>query len=222
MRRLPPYAKDGLGILGYLLLLGSLYRFDWMTMFQPLPLGSVFGGAVILTLSRWKKGTSLYVLWEDARRNAFLAGLMTGLLQLLSLMSATGDDPITTHSLAHQLIPVLYGSFFVLPWGTQRHLSDSDDEDDLMPQTDSRGKSKQNTQERTTILQMTPQHPFFKEHGFTPRECHVAMKILGDTSNREIAESLYISETTVKKHIQNMFRKCGAIDRRSFRKLFME
>lgn len=52
--------------------------------------------------------------------------------------------------------------------------------------------------------------------GFSPRECHVALKIVEGISNKEIAEQLFISETTVKKHIQNMFRKCGANDRREF------
>ncbi len=64
-------------------------------------------------------------------------------------------------------------------------------------------------------------HTILSRQGFTPRECHVAQKLLEDAPNRTIAESLYISESTVKKHIQNLFRKCGATDRRAFRKLFL-
>jgi DNA-binding CsgD family transcriptional regulator len=64
-------------------------------------------------------------------------------------------------------------------------------------------------------------HRILSQQGFTPRECHVAQKLLEDVPNKAIAESLYISESTVKKHIQNLFRKCGATDRRAFRKLFL-
>ncbi len=64
-------------------------------------------------------------------------------------------------------------------------------------------------------------HRILVRQGLTERECHVALKLIGDVPNRDIAESLYISETTVKKHIQNLFRKCGATDRRVFRQLFL-
>ncbi len=64
-------------------------------------------------------------------------------------------------------------------------------------------------------------HRILTGQGFTERECHVALKLIGDVPNREIAESLYITETTVKKHIQNLFRKCGATDRRVFRQQFL-
>ena len=57
-------------------------------------------------------------------------------------------------------------------------------------------------------------------HGFSPREIHVALKIIENCSNKSIASQLFISEATVKKHIQNMFRKCGAEDRAAFIELF--
>lgn len=41
----------------------------------------------------------------------------------------------------------------------------------------------------------------------TRRERQVAELIAKDLSNREIAEELYISEATVKKHVSNIFEK---------------
>lgn len=81
----------------------------------------------------------------------------------------------------------------------------------------------ENAVEVTGVIRVDTEtaHRILIRQGLTERECHVALKLIGDVPNREIAESLYISETTVKKHIQNLFRKCGATDRRMFRQLFL-
>ncbi|MBR1741226.1 MAG: helix-turn-helix transcriptional regulator [Lachnospiraceae bacterium] len=45
--------------------------------------------------------------------------------------------------------------------------------------------------------------------GLTKRETEVALLIQKDFSNAEIAAELFISETTVKKHVTNIFGKAG-------------
>lgn len=51
----------------------------------------------------------------------------------------------------------------------------------------------------------------FQQMGLTRRECEIAILVCQGMSNGEIAESLCISEATVKKHISNIFEKldCG-------------
>lgn len=46
-----------------------------------------------------------------------------------------------------------------------------------------------------------------KAAGLTKRETEIALLICRGYSNREIAEDLIISETTVKKHVSNIFEK---------------
>lgn len=49
--------------------------------------------------------------------------------------------------------------------------------------------------------------------GLTPREAEVLCLIAGGSSNAEIAGQLFISEATVKTHINNLFAKAGLRDR---------
>jgi DNA-binding NarL/FixJ family response regulator len=55
--------------------------------------------------------------------------------------------------------------------------------------------------------QLPPEFPL------TPREAQVLRHVAYGLSNREIATSLRISIETVKEHVQNILRKCGAVDR---------
>ena len=54
----------------------------------------------------------------------------------------------------------------------------------------------------------------------TPREREIIELILHGETNRVIAEKLFISESTVKKHINNVFRKLGITNRWGLLKLF--
>lgn len=57
----------------------------------------------------------------------------------------------------------------------------------------------------------------FLQAGLTKRESEVAILIIKHMSNAEIANELYISETTVKKHISNIFSKLNISKREQIR-----
>ncbi|NTV78729.1 MAG: helix-turn-helix transcriptional regulator [Clostridiales bacterium] len=50
-------------------------------------------------------------------------------------------------------------------------------------------------------------YAFFREAGLTKREAEIARLARNGLSNREIAEEMYIAETTVKKHMSHIFEK---------------
>jgi DNA-binding CsgD family transcriptional regulator len=52
-----------------------------------------------------------------------------------------------------------------------------------------------------------------EEYGLSFREREIAELILKGLTNRQIAEQLYISESTVKKHINNFFKKLSICSR---------
>jgi DNA-binding CsgD family transcriptional regulator len=56
-------------------------------------------------------------------------------------------------------------------------------------------------------------------YGLTVRECAIAKEIIEGKTNKEIAQVLYIAESTVKKHIQNMYKKIGCDNRQEFMKV---
>src|SRR5690606_27706536 len=51
------------------------------------------------------------------------------------------------------------------------------------------------------------------EWGLTPREIEVLRLIAAGCSNREIAETLYLSPATAKRHVTNILAKLGAVSR---------
>ncbi len=53
----------------------------------------------------------------------------------------------------------------------------------------------------------------FDDAGLTGREREVLAELASGKSNRDIAESLFITERTVKKHLANLFRKTGTTNR---------
>jgi DNA-binding NarL/FixJ family response regulator len=55
--------------------------------------------------------------------------------------------------------------------------------------------------------------PADAENDLTPREAEVLRLIAGGQSNREIARTLFVSEATVKTHVNRIFAKTGSRDR---------
>ena len=55
----------------------------------------------------------------------------------------------------------------------------------------------------------------FGQEELTPSERKILQKIVGGSSNKEIAFDLNVSENTVKTHVKNVFEKLGVSDRTS-------
>jgi DNA-binding CsgD family transcriptional regulator len=59
-------------------------------------------------------------------------------------------------------------------------------------------------------------------NSFTKREKEIANALVDGLSNKEIAESLFISENTVKTHLQNLFSKLNVTSRMQALKKLLE
>lgn len=58
------------------------------------------------------------------------------------------------------------------------------------------------------------------KHELTPRETNILELLSQGTTDREIAETLFISEHTVKKHVQNILRKLHVSNRTAAASLY--
>ncbi len=69
------------------------------------------------------------------------------------------------------------------------------------------------------LLRYVQQHPDQASlnmeaiRGLTPREMEILKLIAEGNTNQQIAEKYYLSPTTVKTHVQNIFHKLGVSDR---------
>lgn len=198
-----------IGLLLYLAALFLLFRLDWRALFQPRQLLLVALGMGILTASQFEKGFTRADILASLRWNAVLAGFLTTLVSVLSSPDARLSD-IGTLRFSQHLLPLLYGSIFHLLLGIP-----------------SVGKPRSTPEEEhgTLLRELAyteTAERVFNAFSLTRRERHVAQKLLQDLSNKEIAADLYISEATVKKHIQNIYQKFGAGNRASFLRIYYD
>jgi DNA-binding CsgD family transcriptional regulator len=195
--------KKALGLICYIIVLGLLFRLDFRLLFQPKPFLSVVIGMLLLTACQYRKGMT----WEDViatlRWNLILAGFLTTLISFFSpgygRFSELGNLRET-----ELLLPLLYGSMLYLLLG-------------VLPGDESKQKAERGSPQPRALTSTETAEKVCRAFALTKRECHVAQKMLTDMSNKEIAADLYISEATVKKHIQNIYQKFGVSDRVSFR-----
>jgi DNA-binding NarL/FixJ family response regulator len=64
----------------------------------------------------------------------------------------------------------------------------------------------------TAAAEVQPSEPALPD-GLTPREAEVLTLVAAGLSNSEIAERLYVNESTIKSHINHLFAKTGVRDR---------
>ncbi|MDI6688903.1 MAG: response regulator transcription factor [Actinomycetota bacterium] len=62
-------------------------------------------------------------------------------------------------------------------------------------------------------VEMIEDHPIYNKFHFTPKELEVLKYLLQGYSNREIAQKLFISPSTVKFHLRKIYRKTGTENR---------
>lgn len=200
------------GLVCYLALLGMLYGFDWLQLLEPKSLLAILLGTVILTASQYRKGSSKADMAASLKWNLLFAGFLTTLLSVLSAMSSPNITSMTGRKLAGHLLPIVYSSILYLV--SMVFYKDEKKETGALPYPVS-------VVDHSHLLDAAVAERVFKAYALTGRECHVALKLLEDTPNKEIAQQLYITEATVKKHVQNIYQKFQVSDRNSFRKSYL-
>ena len=113
-------------------------------------------------------------------------------------------------ALAVGIRPILYGLLFYVFFHRSQSLSKVE------------AKEEQEPQEENAKVSQTPEQVYyqFRARGLTEREAEVARLLYLDYTNRMIAEELYISEATVKKHVTHIFEKLEIESRSEIKKIW--
>lgn len=187
-----------LSLILYILILAGALHFDlWKLIDIRLILLMVLG-TVVLTLPFYEKGISRGELGYIFGRKAIEAGfIQTFLLLFVELQNYEvnyEDKSALLRDIAMSFRPLLYGFCMQILF--------SEKGEETRGETDSVKNSAKD--EKKADLNLTEK---LKAYGLTKRELEIADMIALGLSNCEIAEQLYISETTVKKHVSNIFEK---------------
>lgn len=201
------------GLLCYLAIVSLLFDFNWILLIKPKPFISVILGMFILTASQYKKEYAKEDIPISLRWNLIFASFITTLISILSSTSSSGFADMAGWRLTESLLPLLYGSIMYLMLNIIFN--------DSLERKNS-GQPVESTEKKHDLTVTFIAEQVFREFELTNRECHVALKLLGNMPNKEIAAQLYISEATVKKHIQNIYQKFGATDRNNFKDIYLQ
>lgn len=174
-------------VTGYVLLLCYFLGAKWTQLFDIRMIGLFFAGVLLLCIPFLGKNRKQVNWHEVIGSNALTAGYIEAFMLLFSTMSTSElmrEGLLCEMGL--DLRPILYG--YILHIVLSRPPVPEKEENVLDP-----------TKEQP--------EPLWKSKELTRREREIAELAARGLSNREIAEELCITETTVKKHLSNIFEK---------------
>lgn len=182
-----------LSLILYILILAAALDFNLLKLFDIRLFLLFVLGTAVLTVPFYEKGIDRRELWYIFGRKAIEAGLIqTLLLIFVGLQNSAGSETFW-NDVAMSFRPLLYG--FCL----QIIFSEKYEQTDVVREM----AADETAQEDLDLTKR------FQEFGLTKRELEIVGLIVEGKSNREIAQALFISEATVKKHISNIFEKTG-------------
>lgn len=192
-----------LSVFLYILFLTWAWGFDISKLVDGKLFLQLLTGTFLLTLPFYQKEVGWRELIPVFGKKALEAGYIQTFLLLFICMSDKKEYDELMVDVVMNFRPVLYGfCLFVL----------------FMQKEEEQEEEKELKTEKKEEIP-SDAYEIFRRNGLTKRESEIALLICKGCSNREIAEEFVISETTVKKHVSNIFEKIGIEKREELRKL---
>ena len=212
----------------YLLALCVILNTKAALLFSPKHIGMFLLGCLILCLPYFEKENSPSDWRAIFKNNAMMAGGLETFMLIFVGMSRKGLMPADVFAeIALGMRPLFYGfiCYAVLRDGEGRRGGEGQKERKAAGdktqgvaaggvQRTEGDEALREEGETLKEAEAVPKHDF---SSLTRQEKCVAELIARGLTNREIGEELCISETTVKKHVSNIFEKLGISSRKELR-----
>jgi len=192
----------------YLFLMSAVFEFEMKKLFDGKQFLVLLLGTGLLLLPALGEKAEKEAKEQKLRRIAFCAlwaGFLESFLLCMAAMEQIHSREEILSGAAPCLRPVFYG---ICIWS-------------ILAGEGEGGKRNSKAEEKKENgfreITASESYAIFQKLGLTRRECEIAILACQGMSNGEIAESLCISEGTVKKHISNIFEKLGCSRREQIR-----
>lgn len=182
-----------LSIILYILILAAALDFNLLKLINLRIFLLFVLGTAVLTVPFYEKGIDRRELCDIFGRKAIEAGLIQTLLLMFVGLQNSVDSETFLSDIAMSFRPLLYGFCMQLIFSEKLE----------------KAAVKKDTQTGAAVQEDLDFAKGLQEFGLTKRELEIAGLVAEGKSNGEIAATLYISETTVKKHVSNIFEKTG-------------
>lgn len=200
-----------LSIVLYIIILAYALGFDIWKLVDIRLVLLVLLGTVMLSLPFYEKGLGWSEFTYIFGRKAVEAGIIQTFLLLFSCFQNIIEYEALLSDIAMCFRPLLYG-FILLLLLTERGRQNIA-EQQIVLEKESNEKHDNDTVKNTNIHEqkdeLSSTQKSFENYGLTKREREIVCLIQAGKSNGDIASELFISETTVKKHVSNIFEKTG-------------
>lgn len=197
-----------IAVLCYLAALLGLIKFKFSLLFDWQTILLVLFGTAILTLASIKKKESKNEIIEKIGKNASVAGYLTTFVLLFSRLSSNQEYEHLLLDVALSCRPLLYSLII--------NALCFEDNKKVREESVNQGENTENSKQLTNQKKSLP----IQEKAITKREEEVANYIMQGLSNKEIAEQMYISESTVKKHTSNLYQKLEITNREQLKQSY--
>lgn len=177
----------GIALAVYVLAFLWLARFDVTFLFDYRMLLAVAASTLLLSAANYRRGIPWRLLRPRVAYNAMIAGYLSAFLFFFATLSKSAVfDP---YALAMSLRPIFYG-FLLNVLLKARPV-------------------KENPPAALSAADEASIREALKQAGVSPRVCDVGVLLCLGLSNAEIAQRLFIGESTVKKHATACYAKLG-------------
>lgn len=225
------YIQKAVLICGYLLLIGSFTGLKIEELFDLKEVFLVVIGGILLTLPYIAEKENRRRLLEIAGNNGMISSYMVTFVLILGRIEQMQAGETMMQEILMSLRPILYGfAMLVLLKSPENKAEKSTDsriffepvKEDAVKQEKILhiGESGQELRFEEIAKEKEPIESQCKNLGLTAREAEIVKLVLAGLSNREIGEQLYIAESTVKKHMSNIFEKLGVQNREQLKQRF--